>query len=207
MKPYHFVEIDMRNDFADDPRANLPVPGTYAMVGKMRVVEEAAARVIELFDHHDVDDFVSLDEFEQYPPHCVPDSWGHRRIGGLFTPPPGEEERLTRVPKNNVEVWPGMVKFKGDDSDDTLETTLKDAETVVVGGVVTQICVDWFVRGAVLRGLAKKLIIVRDCIAGLESDELPPEDTVIASWEEAGVRIMSFGEFLGWANFPYPPGL
>ena len=207
MKPYYFVEIDMRNDFADDPRSNLPVPGTYAMVGKMRVREEAAVKVIEVFDHHDVDDFVSLDEFEQYPPHCVPDSWGHQRIGGLFIPSLGEEGRLVRIPKNNVEVWPGMANYKGDDADDALDQSLQGAETIVVGGVVTQICVDWFVKGAIVGGLTEKLIIVRDCIAGLPGGDLPPEDVVISSWKEAGVRVMSFEEFLGWANVPYPLGL
>jgi len=207
MKPYYFVEIDMRNDFADDPRSNLPVPGTYAIVGKMRALEEAATRIIEVFDHHDVDDVVSLDEFECYPPHCVPGSWGHQRIGGLFVPPPGEEGRLVRIPKNNVEVWPGMANYKGDDSDNALNLALQGTETIVVGGVVTQICIDRFVQGAVARGLTKKIIVVRDCIAGLETDDLPPEDLVIESWKEAGVQIMNFGEFLGWANFPYPLGL
>ena len=204
MKPYYFVEIDMRNDFTDDPRANLPVPGTYAIVGKMRVLEEAAVKVIEVFDHHDVDDVVSLDEFECYPPHCVPDSWGHQRICGLFVPSKQEAEKLVKIPKNNIDVWPGMAKYKGANADDSLEETLRGAETIVVGGVVTQICIDRFVQGAVARGLTENLIVVKDCIAGLETDDLPPEDLVIGSWKEEGVRVMNFGEFLGWAEFPFP---
>ena len=114
-KYFVFVEIDMRNDFADDPRAVLPVPGTYGLVGKMRAIEDLASDVVEVYDHHNINDPISQEEFKLFPPHCVPkvttramrgnpdySGWGHDRIAGLA-------KSDFKVPKNTYDFWKGMV--------------------------------------------------------------------------------------------------
>jgi nicotinamidase-related amidase len=192
---YTFVEIDMRNDFADDPRASLPVPGTYAIVGKMRVLEEKADMVIEVYDNHEEDDPVTQKEFEIYPPHCVPGTWGHERISGLYTPEFGS---FKQFPKNNLNTWDCQLgKDSCTESAGRFQSVIQESETVVVGGVVTGICIKAFVEGIIERGLAEKTIVISDCVANLEGVEgIPSTGDLFSSWKDAGIGISSFEDFV-----------
>lgn len=193
---YVFIEIDMRNDFADDPRAVLPVPGTYAIVGKMRVLEEKADTVVEVYDSHCEDDAVSQEEFKTFPPHCIPGTWGHERIPGLYSPTkPGA---YVKMAKNTYDAWKGM---DGDAcaerSLDAFETIIKDSERIVVGGVVTGICVKAFVEGMISRGYAKKTTVIADCVANLEGTEgILKTVKLFSEWTKDGVLVQAFEDFV-----------
>jgi len=195
MVKYTFVEIDMRNDFADDPRAALPVPGTYAIVGKMRVLQENADLVIEVFDKHREDDPVSQEEFNTFPPHCIPGTWGYERIPGLFTPEFGS---FKRFPKNTLDPWGCQVgKDSCTESSGRFLTLVQESEMVVVGGVVTGICIKAFVDGLIERGLAGKSVVISDLVANLEGVEgIPSTDELFTAWREAGVVVQTFEEFV-----------
>jgi nicotinamidase-related amidase len=159
---YVFVEIDMRNDFADDPRAVLPVPGTYALVGKMHVLESLAELLIEVHDDHSQDDPVSKEEFKTFPPHCVRGTWGHERIGGLYTPK--EKNKYRRYAKNSYDAWKGKIGGSKTDKAEIERFTkiLCESERIVVGGLVTGICVNAFLDGIIAQGLAKKTVVISD---------------------------------------------
>ena len=192
---YTFVEIDMRNDFADDPRAVLPVPGTYALVGKMCVLEEDADLVVEVYDNHEEGDPVSQEEFKSFPPHCIPGTWGHERIPGLHTP---EFASFKRFPKNTYDAWGCQVGMDScTESTGRFLSIIQESEMVVVGGVVTGICVKAFVEGMIGKGLAGKTVVISDCVANLEGAEgIPSTEELFTAWEEAGVTIQTFEEFL-----------
>ncbi len=196
MTGYTFVEIDMRKDFSDDPRAILPVPGTLAIVGKMRVIEEYSDLVLEVYDNHLQDDPVSQEEFKSFPPHCIPGTWGHERIAGLFTPE--EPERLKRFPKNTYDVWKCEV---GTDvcnaQTDNLLKKLKGSSKIVVGGVVTGICVKAFIEGIIENDLADRTILISDCVANLEGvGGIPSTEELFTAWRNNNVAILTFEEFI-----------
>ncbi len=180
-----FVEIDMRNDFADDPRAALPVPGTYALVGKMRVVEDLVDEVLETFDHHEADDEASQKEFEIFGPHCVPGTWGHERIAGLAP--------SRSMPKNTYDFWKGVGMDGAPPS--WAEELVMGADLIYVGGVVTGICVNAFINGAIEKGLAPKLRVISDCVANLEGAEgVDSTEDLFNKWTGAGVTVIGFDE-------------
>lgn len=194
---YVFVEIDMRNDFADDPRAILPVPGTYALVGRMRVLEESSALLIEAYDDHTGDDPVSKEEFKSFPPHCVPGTWGHKRIAGLFSS--RNPRRHWKFRKNSYDAWKGIIQGSAKDRKEvqSFERVLAKAERIVVGGVVTGICVKAFMDGVISRGFAGKTTVISDCIANLEAvSGVPKTKDCYEEWKKAGARVMTFEEFI-----------
>ena len=203
MKKYVFAEIDMRNDFADDPRAVLPVPGTYAIVGKMAVLEKNASSIIIAADTHELDDPVSKDEFKSFPPHCVPGTWGWNRIPGLTR----FEEGDLRITKNSYDTWKGMI---GEGVEAPVAKLImrkfKNVDTIVVGGIVTGICVKAFMDGAIERGLsrAKKLIVITDCVANLDIDGVPKTEDLFNEWDTAGAKLMTYEEFVNEYFTPFP---
>ncbi len=215
MKEYTVVEIDMRNDFSDDPRAALPVPGTLAMVGKMRILEYYSRCVIDVFDNHHNDDPVSQEEFKKFLPHCIVGTWGHKRIGGLcdYYQMKNAEDHThktgtfiqVRWPKNTYDAWEGM---KGEDPERFVELDdMKEwekafykeigrDEILVVGGVVTGICVKAFIEGAIKRGMSKRIIVISDCVANLDLPLIPSTESLFKDWSHQGVVITSFDAFV-----------
>lgn len=189
MKEYTFVEIDMRKDFSDDPRAALPVPGTLGLVGKMAILEAEAHAVIEVFDHHSESDPTSQEEFKEFPPHCLMGTWGFQRIEGL-------SRTTIQLLKNTYNAWDGMKNTTYPDNLVIVEGGLKKADLIVVGGVVTGICVKAFVEGAIDRGMAKKIIVISDCVANLATTEIPSTSTLFKNWSHEGVVITTFDSFV-----------
>jgi nicotinamidase-related amidase len=190
---YTFIEIDMRNDFANDPRAVLPTPGTYELVGKMHALEKEANFLVEVFDNHATDDPASINEFKTYPPHCIPGTWGHERIGGLPIP---HINQLFRLPKNSYDTWQGMKGYHQSMSDlARLVSVIENSELILVGGVVTGICVKAFIDGIINHGFAFKTIVVSDCVANLENiQDIPSNEELFKRWTDAGVRVSTFSE-------------
>jgi len=194
--PYTIVEIDMRNDFSDDPRAALPVPGTLGLVGKIAVLEESAKNVLEVMDNHSESDPTSQEEFRKFPPHCIIGSWGHKRISGL-------NRSTLQLFKNTYDAWMGMHNSTYPSNIDTAMELLENSNTIVVVGVVTGICVKAFIEGAMERGMAEKTIIIRDCTANLDASGVPSTRTLFKYWSEKGIRIISFEEFIKERTPPF----
>jgi len=187
MKDYIFVEIDMRNDFSDDPRAVLPVPGMLGTVGKMAALEQHAKKVVIAADTHAEDDPISQKEFEEFGPHCVPGTWGWDRVLGL----PPELDTVFEVQKNTYDTWEGM----GED-DSKLLMFLGEEDPIVVGGVVTGICVRAFIEGAIKRGLTKRVILITDCVANLDIKGMPTSRVLFREWSHQGIVISSYESFV-----------
>ena len=68
---------------------------------------------------------------------------------------------------------------------------------MVVGGVVTGICIKAFVEGVIEKGMAEKTIVISDCVANLEGVEgISSTEELFSAWKDSGVGIMSFEDFV-----------
>lgn len=166
--------------FSDDPRSALPVPGMLGLVGKIAVLEEYSLKRIVVSDSHESNDI----EFKEYPPHCVRGTWGVQQTIGLMCDMP---ENL--ILKSTTDVWESGIGAWNQAIGDNLERTTP----IVVVGVVTEICVKAFIDGAISRGYTDRLIVISDCIAGLNQFEC---DKCLVEWKAQGVTILTYAEFI-----------
>jgi ureidoacrylate peracid hydrolase len=150
--------VDMLNDFCK-PGGAMVLPGYERLVDPQRAVIEAArdvgASVVFIVDTHRSG--MRRDrELLKRAPHCVEGSWGTRVIDELC---PRHEDIF--VTKRRYSAF-----FNTD-----LDLTLKDMEidTVVVMGVVTNICVRSTVHDAFFHGY--QVVVPEDCVAGTSPRE------------------------------------
>jgi len=141
--------VDMLNDFLEDGgRMVLPVGRRLyeAINTLLEAARESGTQIIWLCDEHPPVD----GEFRKRTVHCLRGSWGAQIVDGL-TRRPDEE----RIPKR---------RFSGFFETD-LDLRLRELgiRTVIVVGIVTNICVRSTVHDAFFRGY--DVIVPRDCVA------------------------------------------
>jgi len=163
-----FFDIDSQLDFLY-PAGALYVPGAERIVPAIADLNRYAAAhgipVVSTTDPHTEDD----PEFQVWPHHCVAGTWGQRKAEAtlldrrIVVPNRPcdlsiEGARQIVVEKQTVDVFaaPNLARVV-----DRL-----DADRFVVYGVVTEICVQYAVRG--LLKLGKPVAIVTDAIASLK---------------------------------------
>ena len=141
--------VDMLNDFLEEGGAMVLPPGR-RLYGPISTLLEAARahdmNVIWVCDEHPEVDA----EFRKRTPHCLRGTWGAEIVGAL---PVRQDEY--RVPKR---------RFSGFYETD-LDLRLRELgiQTVIIVGVVTNICVRSTAHDAFFRGY--DVIIPRDCVA------------------------------------------
>jgi nicotinamidase-related amidase len=146
--------IDMLNDFVKE-KGTLVVPGANEKLPQFKKrVDEAREKgeiVIYVCDNHRPDD----PEFEKWPPHCVEGTWGAQVVDEL-----NPQENDFKVRKRRYSA------FFGTD----LDLLLKElgVETLVLTGLVTNICVMCTAIDAAMRGY--KLEVVKDCVVALDEE-------------------------------------
>ena len=148
-KKTSLVIIDMLNDFVKE-KGTLVVPEAQNLVpNQTRLLKESrklGAQVLYLTDNHQPDD----DEFEKWPPHAVVGTWGSKIVDELKP-----EDNIPIVPKRRYS------GFFGTDLD--LRLREKHVETIVLVGVLTDICVMYTSADAASRGY--DVVIVSDATA------------------------------------------
>jgi nicotinamidase/pyrazinamidase len=153
-KTTSLIVIDMLNDFVKEkgslvvPSAKDILPNQKKLLKKFR---ETSSLVVYLTDNHLPDD----DEFEKWPPHAVRGTWGAQVIEEL-TP---EENELV-VPKRRYS------GFFGTELDLILRE--RGIETVVITGVLTDICVMYTSADASARGY--DVVVVTDGTGSTSSE-------------------------------------
>jgi nicotinamidase-related amidase len=146
--------IDMLNDFVKE-KGTLVVPGANERLPQFKKrIDEAREKgevVIYVCDSHRPDD----PEFEKWPPHCVEGTWGAQVVDEL-----SPQENDFKVRKRRYSA------FFGTD----LDLLLKElgVETLVLTGLVTNICVMCTAIDAAMRGY--KLEVVKDCVVALDEE-------------------------------------
>ncbi len=152
------IVVDMLNDFCK-PGGKMVLPGYEKLVPPQLQVIDAArasgAAIIWLLDTHRAN--VKQDrEFLKRTPHCLENSWGAQVIEDLQARPD--------------DIYVIKRRFSGFFNTD-LDLTLKDlgAESVVVFGVVTNICVRSTVHDAFFHGY--NVVVPEDCCAATGARE------------------------------------
>lgn len=149
------VIIDMLNDFILEG-APLEVPGVRSIVPRIRErlhrARELGQPVIFICDSHTEDD----PEFRVWPRHAVQGTSGAQVVEELK---PLEGERIVR-----------KRRFSGFFETD-LDRTLRElgVTSLVLTGVVTNICVLYTTADAAMRGY--RVVIPRDCVFALTPEE------------------------------------
>jgi ureidoacrylate peracid hydrolase len=144
--------VDMLNDFCSEGGA-MVLPGAERLYGPQNAVIAAArapgAAVAFVNDCHRPE--MRRDrEFLKREPHCIEGTWGAEVVDGL-----DQQDSDLRIIKR---------RFSGFFNTD-LDLTLKDMEidTVIVMGVVTNICVRSTVHDAFFHGY--RVVVPQDCVA------------------------------------------
>ena len=149
--------VDMVNDFCK-PGGAMVLPGYEALVGPQTQILNAArgagAPVIFIVDAHRAN--VQDREFKKRAPHCIEGKWGSQVIDEL---PIGPGDYI--VTKR---------RYSGFFNTD-LDLTLKDLgiDTLIVFGVVTNICVRSTVHDAFFNGY--ETLVPQDCVAATSPRE------------------------------------
>ena len=158
-----FADIDTQFDFID-PQGKLYAPGAEAIrenLGRLvRHARDHAIPLISSIDAHGDDDA----EFDQFPPHCLKGSEGAAKIPETRTGAETFVENVDRdihelpdprathvvVEKQQFPIFTNPVAEK--------LFAKTGAGTVVVFGVVTEVCVRFAVLGLLERGYAVRLV-------------------------------------------------
>ena len=188
-----FVDIDSQLDFLY-PAGALYVPGAERIVPAIAQLNRHAARhgipVISTTDAHTEND----PEFQVWPHHCVAGTWGQRKaeatlLDGRVVVPNRpcdlsvEGVRQVIVEKQTVDVFAAanlarVVERLG-------------AERFVVYGVVTEICVQYAVRGLLKTG--KPVVVVTDAIASLQAEA---SERALSEFCSGGAKLATLSEFI-----------
>ncbi len=144
--------VDMVNDFCT-PGGAMVLAGAERLYGPQNAVTRAArtsgAHVVHIVDTHRPN-LVCDREFLKRTPHCMEGEWGSEVVAEIER----EAQDFTVVKR----------RFSGFFNTD-LDLTLRDlrADTVIVMGVVTNICVRSTVHDAFFLGY--RVIVPQDCVA------------------------------------------
>jgi ureidoacrylate peracid hydrolase len=144
--------VDMLNDFCTEGGA-MVLPGAEKLYGPQNRIIEAARRhgapIVHIVDRHRT--HVRCDrEFMKRTPHCMEGTWGAEIVS-----------ELSQGPEDSTVIKRRYSGFFNTD----LDLTLKDHEvdTVIVMGVVTNICVRSTVHDAFFLGY--RVLVPEDCVA------------------------------------------
>lgn len=187
LKPTHtaLLVIDYQNDFVSEGgalhRAGLHTPGLAAIAPDLRGLMDAAraaqVMVVLIRCHYDREQYLSASFLWQARrrfrglyvdiPVCESGTWGAAFVPG-FEP----QERDVVVTKHRFSA------FAGTDLDQVLRN--RGVTTLVVGGVVTHVCVESTVRDAAF--LDYRCVIPRETTAGWQPQ-----------WHETSLHVMDWG--------------
>ena len=169
-KDFVFVDVDTQFDFMD-PKGSLYVPGANEIVPNLeRLIEYAEKNdipVVASVDAHPQDD----PEFAQFPPHCVRNTPGQRKIGATVLEPvmvvPETAQSIAVPHSGSLVLEKTIFSLFGNRMADTLFREI-GAKKYVVFGVATDYCVKAAVLGLLERGY--KVAVVEDAISGVTAE-------------------------------------
>jgi nicotinamidase/pyrazinamidase len=189
-----FFDIDSQLDFLF-PAGALYVPGAERIVPAITRLNRFAAahgiRVVSTTDAHAEDD----PEFSQWPPHCISGTLGQRKaeatlLDGRVVIPNRDGDlalegaRQIVVEKQTVDV------FQCANLRRIVERL--NAQSYVVYGVVTEICVLYAVRGLLRTG--RPVTVVTDAVETLKAED---SERALAEIAAAGGRVATTAEICG----------
>ena len=170
------VVIDMINDFVSGvyggPRAEALVPRVRGLLGAAR---NAGVTVIHVTDAHALDD----GEFRVWRPHAVAGTRGAEVVEALKPVKGDHHLRKTRYSCFYSTRLDGLLRRLG-------------ADTVILTGLVTNICVQHTAADAFFRGY--RLVVPRDCVEA--ASDLLQEQALAYIGEMYGAEITTSSELI-----------
>jgi len=194
-----FVDVDTQFDFMD-PAGLLYVPGAERTVPVLKQLFAFAAReripVLSSTDDHPPND----PEFEQFPPHCLRNSPGQKKIPCTLLPRhrfvPAEEapaERLTHwLNEYDQLIFPKETLDAFDNPSFAALVNLLEVGEYVVFGVATDYCVRLAAKG--LRERGRRVCLVHEAIRPVDSQT---GAQACRELTELGVRWVTTAEVTG----------
>lgn len=178
--------VDLQNDFF--PGGALPAPDGDAIVTPVN-------RLIEMFQRLGLPIFATRDwhpenhcSFEQqggpWPPHCIRGTPGAEFNPRVNLPQNAEIISKARLPDRDA--YSGF-----EDTDLARRLDALGVSDIVVGGLVTEICVKNTVFDALKRGFG--VSVVRESVSGVDIKRGDSEKA-LGAMDEAGARIVSIDE-------------
>ena len=173
------VIIDVQNDFTEG--GALAVPDGDAVVDALNRLARAYDAVFATRDWHPPDHHSFEEHGGPWPAHCVQGTEGAELHPHLDRE--AIDELVDKGEERGVE---GYSAFDGTDFEQRLRD--RGIDSLVIGGLATNICVRWTVLEA--RKLGSEVTVVEDATRGIARE---PADTerALREMEEAGVRIAS----------------
>ena len=183
-----FFDIDTQLDFLL-PAGALYVPGAEQIVPQVARLNHSAPTVVSTTDAH----WESDPEFRNWPPHCVAGCLGQNKpaatLGEERVTIPADDARILLAPqiifqKRVLDVFaspnlPALLEALG-------------ADAYVVYGVVTEICVEYAVRGLLKTG--KPVTLVTDAIKELRDAD---GRRTLSDFTASGGRLATVSELCG----------
>lgn len=184
-----FVDIDTQKDFME-PEGALYVSGAEKLTDNLKQLTTFALKndipIIASADAHVPDD----PEFEQFPPHCVQNTPGQKKISETlkadFKVIPNKKQSLQESDfQNNLLLEKQTFDVFDNPNADTVFDRYADA-TFVVYGVTTDYCVKAAVEG--LRKRNRNVILIEDAIKPVDPDA---GKKALDNMKKAGVELKS----------------
>jgi nicotinamidase/pyrazinamidase len=194
-KNFVFVDVDTQFDFMD-PNGSLYVPGADRIVPNLK-------KLIEFADEHYIPVIASVDahphddpEFAQFPPHCVLNTPGQRKIGATVLEPVtvvSELPQLMTLPgRGSIVLEKRIFSLFGNQNAEKIFKEI-GAEKFVVFGVATDYCVRAAVMGLLERGY--RVAVVEDAISGVTEEG---SRSAIEEMKRGGAELVRTDEVLAW---------
>ncbi len=183
-----FFDIDTQLDFLA-PAGALYVPGAERLVPELARLNQFAPTVVSTTDAHLEND----PEFRDWPSHCVLDCLSQNKPAATL-----REQRVV-IPADAAEIRlaPQIIfrkrvldVFASPNLPALLEALAADA--YVVYGVVTEICVDYAVRGLLKTG--KPVTLITDATKGLRDANAR---RTLSDFAASGGRLATVSEICG----------
>lgn len=172
-------KVDIQNDFCDE-NGTMYVPGVENIKENIQRLDRYPFDLtMGSGDSHDEDDV----EFETFPKHCVTGTWGAKLAFGICEPNVFFEKKTYDVGNEPL--------FKK-----IYNEYVENDDTIVVYGVVTEICVDAFIKSAAKINKNVKFIVISDAIKELDPEKA---ETVKNEWVSGDtvVEFKTTDEFCG----------
>ncbi|MEP6590861.1 MAG: isochorismatase family cysteine hydrolase [Gemmatimonadota bacterium] len=203
-------DVDTQVDFIHHDGA-LAVPGAEAILPRLETLtawaRRTGAQIVATADDHDIghaEITANPDWKTTFPPHCMRDTPGQRRVAAtalvsplILQPVPLPAAAVAdAVVAHNGEVLlnkPGTDVFRWNPHAATVLSALRPTR-IVVYGVATDVCVRAAVDGLARHAPGAELVIVADAVRAIDA---AAGDALLEEWRKRGCRITTTAELTG----------
>lgn len=197
------IVVDVQNDFADQSRGSLYVPGGESTVPHLNEIAEEIRRtsgqVIYTRDWHPE----KTPHFEKWPRHCVADTWGAEFHGGLDVDP---GDIIINKGTEQTDGYSGWEGTANNSSELTLKNLLTPEKREIISLYIGGLATDYCVRATgldVLKNTSRDRVVVHLLTDAIRAVDPIQGDVAIKEMVDAGALEITTAEAIerirgGW---------